>query len=104
MGRSTDEERCGQSSFAYELFAVGNRNTLLREMNAGSTNGASNVEPVVHENAAWSGREAKGFLNHVSECPARQVFLANLNPIHARRRRCLHFLKKQRVRFDSRRE
>ncbi len=71
-------------------------------MNAGSPNGASHVEPVVHENAAGSGRDAKGFLDHKSEGPAGQMFLANLNPIHARSRRGLDFLKKQRVRLGSR--
>jgi hypothetical protein len=72
-------------------------------MNAGSTNGASNVEPVVHQNAARGGRDAKGFLNQFREFAAGQLFLANLNPIHARSSGGLHFLKNELARFDARR-
>jgi hypothetical protein len=102
MGRSTNEEGCGQPSLACELFRVGYGNALLREMNAGSTNRASNVEPVVHQNAASSGRHANGFLDQVREFPAGQLFFPNLYPIHACVSRRLYFLQKKPARFRGR--
>jgi hypothetical protein len=72
-------------------------------MNARSTNGASNVEPVVDQNAARGGRDAKGFVSQISEFAAGQLFLANLNPVNSRSGSCFHFLKKKRTRSDGRR-
>ena len=92
MGGSANEEGRGQLSFANKLSGVGNGNTLFREVDTGSTNGPSNVETVVHQNATRSGCDAKGFLNQVRELAAREMFLANLNPIHAGGGSGPHFL------------
>jgi hypothetical protein len=72
-------------------------------MNARSTNGASNVEPVVDQNAARGGRDSKGFVSQFSEFATGQLFLANLNPVNSRSGSCFHFLKKKRTRSDGRR-
>ena len=76
---------------------------MFGQMNARSTNGASNVEPVVDQNAARGGRDAKGFVSQFSKFATGQMFLANLNPVNSQSGSCFHFLKKKRTRFDGRR-